>query len=77
MSLETLRLTLLPSAPEHLLALTDQPERFELLTGLHAAEGLRGLLVSDEASPALEAAERGQVRNNGISLALDSSSLTS
>jgi RimJ/RimL family protein N-acetyltransferase len=51
MSLETLHLTLLPCSPEHLLALIDQPERFEPLLGLPAADGLRGFCVSDEVSP--------------------------
>lgn len=55
MSLETLRLILLPCSPEHLLAMIDQPERFderfEQLTDLRAAEGLRAFLVSDEVSP--------------------------
>lgn len=51
MSLETLRLTLLACSPEHILALIDQPARFEQLAGLPAAEGLRGFLVSDEVSP--------------------------
>lgn len=51
MSFETLRLTLVPCSPEHILALIDQPERFEELVGMHAAEGLRGLYTSDEVSP--------------------------
>jgi RimJ/RimL family protein N-acetyltransferase len=51
MSLETLRLTLLPCSPEHLLILIDQPERFEQLLGVPAADGLRGFFVSDDVSP--------------------------
>lgn len=51
MSLETRRLTLLPSSPEQLLALIDDPEGFETLLGLHAAEALRQLFVSDDVSP--------------------------
>jgi len=50
-SLETLRLTLLPCAPEQLLMLIDQPERFEQVLGLPAADGLRGFFVSDDVSP--------------------------
>ncbi len=51
MSLETLRLTLLPCAPEHLLTLIDQPERFEQVLGFRAADGLHGSFVSDDVSP--------------------------
>jgi ribosomal-protein-alanine N-acetyltransferase len=58
MSLETLRLTLLPSTPEHLLALIDEPERFEQLPGCPAADGLRGFFVSDDVSPKWFAALR-------------------
>jgi RimJ/RimL family protein N-acetyltransferase len=48
---ETGRLTLLPSSPEQLVALIDQPERFEALLGLRAADGLRGFFASDDVSP--------------------------
>lgn len=58
MALETARLTLQPSSPEQLLALIEQPERFEQLAGARAAEGLRGFLVSDDVSPAWLAALR-------------------
>lgn len=58
MSLETPRLTLLPCSPEHLLALIDQPERFETLLGLRAADGLRQGYASDEVSPDWVAALR-------------------
>jgi|SRR6267378_2525891 len=51
MSLETLRLTLLPCSPEHLLALVDHPERLETLLGLRGADDLRPFYVSDEVSP--------------------------
>lgn len=51
MSLETHRLTLLPCSPEHLLMLIDQPERFEQVLGMPAADGLRGFFVSDDVSP--------------------------
>ena len=51
MSLDTPHLTLLPCAPEHLLALIDEPERFGRLVGLPAAEGLRRFFVSDDVSP--------------------------
>jgi len=51
MTIETLRLTLVPYAPDHLLALIEQPERFEALTGYVLADGLRRLLVSDDVSP--------------------------
>ncbi|HEX9705677.1 MAG TPA: GNAT family N-acetyltransferase [Gemmatimonadales bacterium] len=51
MSLETLNLTLVPCPPEHLLVLIAQPERFEQVFGLPAADGLRGFFVSDDVSP--------------------------
>src|SRR6266702_2366495 len=58
MSLETPRLRLLPCAPQHLLALIDQPERLEQVLGLPAADGLHGFYVSDDVSPAWLAALR-------------------
>ena len=58
MSLETPRLRLLPCAPEHLLALIDQPERFGQVLGLPAADGLHGFYVSDDVSPTWLAALR-------------------
>lgn len=58
MSLETSRLTLLPCAPEQLLALIDQPRRFEELTGFPAADGLREFFVSGDVSPKWLAALR-------------------
>lgn len=50
--LETVHLSLVPHSPRHLVALIDQPESFEGMTGFPAAEGLRALVVSDEVSPA-------------------------
>ena len=58
MSLETPRLTLRPCSPDQLLALIEQPERFERLTGLPADEGLHGFYVSDDVSPRWLAALR-------------------
>src|SRR3989441_10900896 len=58
MSLETRRLTLLPCSAEQLLALIDQPEQFQKLLGLPAANGLRAGYVSDEVSPSWLAALR-------------------
>ena len=57
-SLETLHLTLLPCAPEHLLALIDRPERFEQVVGLPVADGLHDFYVSDDVSPTWLAALR-------------------
>ena len=51
MSLETPRLVLIPCAPQQLVALIDQPGRFETLTGVPAADGLREFFVSDDVSP--------------------------
>jgi len=51
MSLETSRLILLPCAPGQLLALIEQPKRFEELTGFPAADGLREFFVSGDVSP--------------------------
>ncbi|MBI2537029.1 MAG: GNAT family N-acetyltransferase [Gemmatimonadetes bacterium] len=62
MSLETLRLTLLPCFPEQILALIDHPERFEELAGLHAADGLRDFFISDDVSPDWLAALRKAAR---------------
>jgi RimJ/RimL family protein N-acetyltransferase len=52
MTIATAHLRLLPFAPTELLALCDGVVQFETLTGLHAADGLRGFLVSGEVSPA-------------------------
>ena len=63
---DTPRLTLLAYTPEQLLALIEQPERFEEIAALTPADGLRGFYVSGEVSPAwLETlrAARGQGPN--------------
>ena len=52
MTIATARLRLLPFAPAELLALRDGVAQFETLTGLHAPDGLRGFVVSDDVSPA-------------------------
>ncbi len=51
MTLETSRLLLLASFPQHLLALIEEPDRFVELTGFSAAEGLRELFGSGDISP--------------------------
>jgi RimJ/RimL family protein N-acetyltransferase len=51
MSLETSHLVLIPSSAQHLLALIEQPDHFEKLTGFAAAEGLREFFVSGDVSP--------------------------
>ena len=56
--LDTPRLTLVASAPDHLLALREQPERFARLVGFPLDDGLRGFYVSDAISPAWLAAVR-------------------
>ena len=58
MSLDTTRLTLRPCTPEQLLALIEQPDRFEDLVGLPAAEGLHAFYASDDVSPKWVAALR-------------------
>lgn len=58
MSHDAPRITLLPGAPEHLLALIERPERFEDIAGFRAADGLREFFVSGEVSPAWLAALR-------------------
>ena len=58
MTLETSRLTLLPCTPEQLLALIEQPERFEELTGFPVADGLHEFYKSDDVSPKWLAALR-------------------
>ena len=49
--LETERLTLVAWAPDHLLALFGQPDRFEAISGYPLDAGLRGLYVSGAVSP--------------------------
>jgi len=51
MSLDTPHLTLRLCAPEHLLMLIDQPERFEQVVGVPVVDGLHGFYVSDDVSP--------------------------
>lgn len=51
MSLETTHLSLIPCFPAHLLALIEQPERFEQLAGFPAVAGLREMFASEEVSP--------------------------
>jgi RimJ/RimL family protein N-acetyltransferase len=50
-TLETERLTLVVCAPEHVLALIEQPDRFAALSGLGPADELRAFYVSDDVSP--------------------------
>jgi [ribosomal protein S5]-alanine N-acetyltransferase len=50
--LETARLTLLETSPQQLLALIDQPDRFEELAGFPADDELRGFYFSEDVSPA-------------------------
>lgn len=56
--LETARLRLIPSDPAALLALIEQPERFEEIAGLSPADELRGFYVSGDVSPQWIAALR-------------------
>ena len=51
MPLETEHLTLLECSPQQLLALIDEPDRFEELTGFPVDDELRGFYVSGEVSP--------------------------
>jgi len=48
--IETDHLRLVPFAPDQLLGLIEQPERFDLLSGFTAAAGLREFFVSDDVS---------------------------
>jgi RimJ/RimL family protein N-acetyltransferase len=48
--IETDNLTLLPYAPDQILALIETPERYEAATGFAAADGLRDFFVSGEVS---------------------------
>jgi len=57
-SLETPRLTLRACTPEQLLALIEEPERFERLLGVPVAPELRGFFTSDDVSPQWIAALR-------------------
>src|SRR5258708_38995559 len=49
--IDTPRLTLLAFTPGQLLALIEQPDRFEEIAALTPADGLRGFYVSGEVSP--------------------------
>ena len=51
LALETPRLRLLPHSPANLLALIESRDRFERLSGLRAADGLREFFVSGDVSP--------------------------
>jgi RimJ/RimL family protein N-acetyltransferase len=51
MSLETARLSLIPCVPAHLVALIDEPERFEQVAGFPVTAGLHEMFTSGEASP--------------------------
>ena len=51
MSLETANLVLDPCVPSHIIALIETPDRFEEMTGMPAAAGLREMYASDDVSP--------------------------
>lgn len=51
MTLETLRLRLVPWDPKQLLALIDAPDRFEAVVGYPAAAGLHGFYTSGDVAP--------------------------
>jgi RimJ/RimL family protein N-acetyltransferase len=48
--LETTHLLLRPHTPQQILALREDPDRFETLAGLPAAPGLRDFFLSDDVS---------------------------
>ena len=56
--IETEHLLLRPYAPEDLLALIEQPETFEKLTGFPASPRLRDFMISPDVSPAWTASLR-------------------
>ena len=56
--IETAHLLLRPYTAEELLALIEQPETFETLTGFPASPALRGFMVSDDVSSAWTASLR-------------------
>ena len=58
MPVDTVHLRLVPYTPEQLVALIEEPERFEALARYPAAAGLREFFVSDEVSPAFVASLR-------------------
>jgi RimJ/RimL family protein N-acetyltransferase len=51
MSLDTTHLVMVESSPQQLIALIEEPDRFEELTGFPADAELRGFYVSDDVSP--------------------------
>ena len=51
MSLKTQRLSLVPCNPNHILALIEDPSRFEQAAGFPAANGLREMYSSGDVSP--------------------------
>ena len=61
MTLDTLRLRLVPWDPKQLLALIDTPDLFEEVVGYPAAEGLQGFYKSGDVSPKWLAALRTSV----------------
>src|SRR5688572_27151817 len=52
MPLETTHLRLMPSSPAHILALIEEPERFEQTAGFPVDAGLHAMFASDDVSPA-------------------------
>lgn len=56
--IDTERLRLVPFAPDHILALIEQPELFDGLVGYPAAAGLREFFLSDDVSAAFLASLR-------------------
>ena len=63
--IDTPRLTLLAYAPAQLLALIEQPERFEETFAFTPADGLRGFYVSGDVSPQWLEALRGAAGEGG------------
>src|SRR5256884_8788485 len=63
--IDTPRLTLLAYAPAQLLALIEQPERFEETFAFAPADGLRGFYVSGDVSPQWLEALRGAAGEGG------------
>ena len=61
MTLDTLRLRLMPCDPKQLIALIDVPDRFQEVVGFPLAEGLHGMYTSDAVSPAWLASLRTSV----------------
>src|SRR5688572_14494451 len=57
-TLDTARLRLMPYSPDQLLALIEEPDRFETLVGFPLTDGLHGFMTSDQVSPVWLAALR-------------------